>query len=94
MKKHWKNPFKFDPERFSPQNSKGRHKFCFLPFSLGPRMCLGNHFSLIEQKLFLIRLLQKYEILPPKDHVLTEKLSSTFGGPQDVWISLRNRKIL
>jgi len=63
---YWKNPEKFDPERFFPENRKQRHHFAFMPFSLGPRQCIGNHFSLMEQRLFLVRLLQKFEVLPAK----------------------------
>jgi len=64
--KYWPEPNKFDPERFTPENKKGRHHFAYLPFSLGPRQCIGNVFSLIEQRLFLVRLLQKFRILPPR----------------------------
>lgn len=36
------DPEKFDPERFSPENSHARHKYSFLPFSGGPRGCIGQ----------------------------------------------------
>jgi len=65
---YWENPMKFDPERFMPGNTKGRHKFSYLPFSLGPRQCFGNEFSLIEQRLFFVRLLQRWKVLLPKYH--------------------------
>jgi len=34
-----------------------------MPFGGGPRICLGMHFSLLEQKIFLIKLLKKYELI-------------------------------
>jgi len=63
---YWPNPKVFDPDRFTHEQKKGRAKFAYMPFSLGLRQCIGNQFSLIEQKLFLVRLLQKYKVIPPK----------------------------
>jgi len=63
---YWPNPQVFDPDRFTPDQKKGRAKFAYMPFSLGLRQCIGNHFSLIEQKLFIVKLLQKYKVIPPK----------------------------
>jgi len=86
---YWDDPYTFKPERFSPENFAGQAKFSYLPFSLGPRMCLGNHFSLIEQKLFLCRLLQTFEVLPAKSHPLKLDL---FDRPRTVWVVLKLRK--
>jgi len=89
---HWKDPFTFDPDRFSPENIKGHHKYSFLPFSLGPRMCVGNNFSLIEQRLFLTKLLQTFEILPTKSHELSSLYGKTgIGEPRSVWVRLKRR---
>jgi len=65
----WENPDVFDPERFMAENKKkGRHRYAFMPFSMGARQCIGNEFSEIEQRLFLVRLLQQFKVLPPKNH--------------------------
>jgi len=61
----WEDPFVFKPERFLPENRKGMNNFVHVPFSAGTRQCIGMGFTLIEQRLFLTRLLQKYEVVNP-----------------------------
>jgi cytochrome P450 len=52
----------FRPERFQGEEGKKIHKFAHIPFSAGSRVCVGNNFSLVEQKLFLVKLLQRFKI--------------------------------
>ncbi|KAL0477180.1 cytochrome P450 [Acrasis kona] len=52
----------FRPERWLGEEAKKIHRFAHIPFSAGPRVCLGNNFSLIEQKLFLAKFLIKFVV--------------------------------
>jgi len=44
----WANPDAFDPDRFTREASAARHRFAYLPFGAGPRICIGMSFAMIE----------------------------------------------
>lgn len=55
----WPDPDRFDPGRFTPEAEKDRTRCAYLPFSDGPRTCIGNHFALMEGLLVLATLLRR-----------------------------------
>ncbi|CAD6193477.1 unnamed protein product [Caenorhabditis auriculariae] len=58
----WPNPDVFDPENFSEQNVQGRSSFLDVPFSAGPRNCIGQKFAMMEEKTVLSWFFRKYSI--------------------------------
>ena len=57
---YWLEPERFDPLRFSPERADERHKFAFVPFMAGPRKCIGDSFAMMEMKLMVATILQRY----------------------------------
>ncbi len=60
--KHWPAPEVFDPERFAKGQEKLRAPFTYLPFGGGPRICIGNHYAMLQILMILSTLLRKYDL--------------------------------
>lgn len=63
-KKHWDKPDHFIPERFMPGAPKPT-KFTYIPFSAGPRVCLGKNFGIVESVLSIAMLAQRFRLSMP-----------------------------
>ena len=57
--KYFPDPEKFDPDRFTPEREKQLVRSSYIPFSGGPRICIGNQFALIEGHILLAALTQR-----------------------------------
>jgi len=55
----WQQPEQFNPERFL--NDENR-RFSFMPFGTGERICIGNHFALLESQLLLSMIIQHFDL--------------------------------
>src|SRR6185295_4867907 len=56
---HWENPEGFDPDRFAPERAAERARCAYIPFGAGPRICIGNHFALMEAHVLLATLARR-----------------------------------
>ncbi len=87
----WPEPDEFDPERFA-DNTKGKKHRAFIPFSLGPRRCIGEFLSLLEMKIHLGLLLQEFHMERVTDEGPELDLGVNLRSKTDIYLRPRRRR--
>ncbi|MFP3597369.1 cytochrome P450 [Chryseobacterium sp. SIMBA_029] len=69
--KYWEHPDSFIPERFDDENAKN---FAYYPFGAGPRLCIGEHFAIMEMALIIRKFYQKFTFISDQKEVKEKAL--------------------
>lgn len=69
-KRLWNEPELFNPENFDPEAKAGRHRFQYLPFGAGPRICIGQGFAQAEALILLSRWVAAFSFAPAPGHAV------------------------
>ncbi|XP_012529711.2 cytochrome P450 9e2-like [Monomorium pharaonis] len=97
-KKYYDDPEKFCPDRFlnngTNQNSSLHASSYYMPFGLGPRMCIANRFAILEVKVLLFHLLARCELKPCAKTTSPMKFAKTLiVMPENgFWLNIQGRK--
>ena len=59
---YFPNPLEFDPDRFERDRTEAIPKYAYLPFSAGPRSCIGGAFAMMQMRINLATILQRYRL--------------------------------
>ncbi|REG22846.1 cytochrome P450 [Archangium gephyra] len=85
----WEEPQRFDPDRFTPERSEGRHKQAWMPFGAGQRLCIGKEFSLMEGQHILARIAQRYDVSAVPGREAQVHIGTSIRAKNGVWVHLK-----
>jgi len=85
-------PEEFRPERWEGDFAKRIPRFAYFPFGGGPRQCIGNSFALMEARLILATIAQKYRLHLVPDHPVVPLASITLRPRYGVRVVLESRQ--
>jgi len=87
----WEEPDLFDPSRFLPENRAKIARFAYLPFGAGPRVCIGQSFSMQEAILILARVIRAVDIALAEGQEVTPLHRVTLRPDGPVRMHLKRR---
>lgn len=89
----WENPLEFNPDNFSPEAKEKRDPYSFIPFGTGPRQCMGMRLALLEIKLGLLKMMQRFTFERAPETVATlEQRAVILMQPKDtIYVKIKAR---
>jgi cytochrome P450 len=87
----WPDPDRFDPDRFAPEEVRQRHRYSYIPFGAGPRICIGMNFALTEATAILASLVRAVRLDLPDGFAPTLKMGITLRAGEGMRMLMRPR---
>jgi len=88
----WPDPDRFDPDRFTPERVAARHRFAYLPFGGGPRICIGNGFAMTEALAIVATVAQRWRLRLAPGHSVEPIGLITLRPATGVWVIAERRE--
>ena len=82
----WPHPDRFDPDRWSDADARGRPRWAFFPFGAGVRMCIGEGFAWTEAVLALASIVQQWRLRPVPQRPLRLDPLITLRPRDGLWL--------
>lgn len=87
----WQQPDAFNPDRYTGDQSRDSLRNAYLPFGMGPRVCIGAAFALQEAVLILSSIIRHYRLQPAPGHVPQPVGRLTIRSANGVRLTLHRR---
>jgi cytochrome P450 len=89
---HWSDPEQFRPERFAAESHAGRHRYAFIPFSAGPRHCVGETFAIYEMAIHLYYAARAFQLRSPRSGPLELEARINLRVREDLLMTIKRRR--
>ncbi|KAJ8937565.1 hypothetical protein NQ318_000106 [Aromia moschata] len=86
------DPERFDPERFLPEKQTSRNTYAYIPFSAGPRNCIGQKYAVSELKTAVVKILLHFEVTADPDFKPEIGMCSVLKSRNGIKIKFKLRK--
>jgi len=90
--RYFPDPFRFDPERWTPEAQAARPRFSYFPFGGGPRQCIGEGFAWMEGILLIAALAQRWRMRLAPDHPVEPHPLFTLRAKHGMLMRLERRR--
>lgn len=87
----WPNPTRFNPDRFSPEQSKGRPKTAWMPFGTGQRKCIGLELAMMEATIALGMIADRFDLATVPSRPAHPKASLVIKSQDGIWLTVTPR---
>jgi cytochrome P450 len=89
----WNDAAAFKPERFSAENEPNIPRYAYLPFGGGPRVCIGNHFAMMEAQLILVTIAQQFRLRMTPGQTVAMKPMITLNPKDGLPMTVEKRAV-
>ncbi|XP_026672903.1 uncharacterized protein LOC108629176 [Ceratina calcarata] len=94
--RYYPEPEKFNPDRFCDDSKQILNSGAYLSFGIGPRLCIGNRFALMETKVLLFHIFAKCNLTPCSKTTIPMKLSKkgfSMTAENGFWFNVQRRSV-
>jgi cytochrome P450 len=88
----FRDPTRFDPDRWAPEACQKLPRFAYFPFGGGPRQCIGTGFAMMEAVLLLATIAARFELRLIEDHPVVPVPSFTLRPKYGIRMRLKRRR--